>query len=120
MQGEELVQGVLNAIEPVVKGIQLAAQNARCAVLHFCTSLEMHVELSFPAHHEQVSLLLAGMDFWCTMGACITGIFHKHCSRKAGVVIFLHQHRRLLMLQDSCLTSRGGCPAYFCSLLLRN
>ena len=55
MQGEELVQGVLNAIEPVVKGIQIAAQNARCAVLHFCISLEVYVELAFPAHNEQVT-----------------------------------------------------------------
>jgi hypothetical protein len=98
MQGEELVQGLLKAIEPVVKGIQIAAQNARCAVLHFCTLLEMYVDLSFLAHNEQVSLLLAGMDFWCTMEACTTGICHKHCSGKAGVVICLHQHRQLLML----------------------
>jgi hypothetical protein len=52
MQGGELVQGVLNAIEPVVKGIQIAAQNARCAVLHLCVSLAMNVELSFPAHRQ--------------------------------------------------------------------
>ena len=95
MQGEELVQGLLKAIEPVVKGIQIAAQNARCAVLHL---LEMYVDLLFLADIEQVSLLLAGMDFWCTMEACTTGISHKHCSGKAGVVICLHQHRQLLML----------------------
>ncbi len=98
MQGEELVQGVLNAIEPVVKGIQIAAQNSRCAVLHFCMSLAVNVELSFPAYNQQITLLLAGMDLWCTTGVCITGTSHKHCRGKAGVVICLHQHRRLLML----------------------
>ena len=98
MQGEGLVQGVLNAIEPVVKGIQIAAQNARCAVLHCCMALAMYVELSSPARNQQVILLLAGMDFWCTMGVCITGTSHKHCRGKAGAVIFSHQHRQLLML----------------------
>ncbi|DBA87841.1 TPA: hypothetical protein ACH3X1_004837 [Trebouxia sp. C0004] len=58
MQGEELVQGVLNAIEPVVKGIQIAAQNARYGFLVYNGSVHYwHISQALQREGRRCHLL---------------------------------------------------------------
>ena len=115
MQGAELIAGTLTALEPIIQGINAAAQNTRYQLV----SLPCQ-ESSAAIHSKSFCLMLSGTAVWCTMVVSTSGMFLGPFSGRACMLSCWHHSSKSWRLSGSCPTSKSGCPVCFCKWLLLN